>query len=89
MKVVAPAQGAKQVDGLTGRRYTARDGIYDMHPRDARALVAVGGFLPSLAGATSRQTGYRCPACGFGSFFRRCSRCGGICEREGRDGGTA
>lgn len=89
MKVVAPAKGCKQVDGLTGRRYTARDGVYDMHPRDARALIAEGGFAPSLTGATARSLGRRCRDCGFGSFFRRCGRCGGICEKEGRDGGEA
>lgn len=88
MKVVAPTKSYKQVEGLTGRRYSARDGVFDMHPRDARALIAEGGFQPSLAGAAARTAGYRC-TCGFGSYFRRCSRCGGTCEREGRDGGTA
>lgn len=83
MKVVAPAKACQQVDGLSGRRYKARDGIYEMTARDGKALVAAGGFLPSLAGATSRATGFRCVACGFGSFFRRCSRCGGDCNREG------
>lgn len=82
MKVVAPAKGCRQVDGLSGRRYEARDGIYEMSARDGKALVRAGGFLPSLAGATSRAAGYRCPVCEFGSFFRRCSRCGGDCEKE-------
>ncbi|MGH3376334.1 MAG: hypothetical protein ACRDP6_16495 [Actinoallomurus sp.] len=83
MKVVAPARAVAEVDGLSGRRYKARDGIYDMSKRDAKALVKAGGFLPSLSGTTARATGWRCPACTFGSFFRRCSRCGGDCEREG------
>lgn len=89
MKVIAPAKAVAEVDGVTGRRYKARDGVYDMAPRDARALIKAGGFLPSLAGTTSRAAGYRCPACGFGSFFRCCSRCGGTCVKEGRDGGEA
>ena len=84
MKVVAPAKACHQVDGLSGRRYKARDGIYEMTDRDGKALVQAGGFLPSLAGAASSRTGFRCEACGFGSFFRRCSRCGGTCEREGQ-----
>lgn len=83
MKVVSPAKACREVDGVTGRRYKARDGVYDMHPRDARALVKAGGFLPSLSGTTASGLGWRCPACSFGSFFRRCSRCGGTCEREG------
>lgn len=82
MKVVAPAKAAVQVDGLSGRRYVARDGIYDMSTRDGKALVKAGGFLPSLTGPASSSTGYRCPTCSFGSFFRTCSRCGGNCERE-------
>ena len=86
MKVVAPAKAAVQVDGVSGRRYTARDGIYDMSPRDGRALVAAGGFLPSLSGTTSSTTGYRCSSCGFGSFFTSCSRCGGTCTKEAADG---
>jgi hypothetical protein len=85
MKVVAPAKAVAEVDGVTGIRYRARDGIYDMAPRDARALIKAGGFVPSLSGITSERTGYRCEACGFGSFFRRCSRCGGTCEREVTD----
>lgn len=89
MKVAAPDAGCKQVDGLTGRRYTARDGIYDMHPRDARALIAEGGFAPSLSGVTARGLGWRCPACRFGSFFRTCSRCGETCVKEAAHGGKA
>lgn len=83
MKVVAPARAVAEVDGVTGRRYKARDGVYDMAPRDARALIKVGGFLPSLSGTTSRAAGYRCGGCGFGSFFTTCSRCGGNAHKEG------
>jgi hypothetical protein len=82
VKVVAPDRACLEVDGLSGRRYRARDGVYEMSDRDGRALVAAGGFLPSLSGATSRAAGYRCPVDGFGSFFTTCSRCGGRCERE-------
>ncbi|MEU0516638.1 hypothetical protein [Streptosporangium sp. NPDC006007] len=82
MRVVAPARAVAEVDGLSGRRYRAQDGIYEMSDRDGRALVALGGSVPSLAGATSRRAGYRCAACGFGSFFTTCSRCGGTCIKE-------
>lgn len=82
MKVVAPAKAVAEVDGLSGRRYKARDGIYDMAPRDAKALIKVGGFAPSLSGTTAADLGYRC-TCGFGSFFTTCSRCGGSTQREG------
>lgn len=86
MKVVAPAKACVEVDGLSGRRYRAEDGIYEMTARDGKALVRAGGFAPSLAGATSRTTGYRCGACGFGAFFTTCGRCGGACTRDHEKG---
>jgi hypothetical protein len=82
MRVAAPDGAVREVDGVTGRRYRSRDGVYDMHPADAAALVKAGGFTPGLGGRT--HGGYRCttPGCGFGSFFAKCSRCGGTCEKE-------
>lgn len=82
MRVAAPDSAVREVDGITGRRYRSRDGVYDMHPRDAAALIKAGGFTPNLGGRTSG--GYRCTTdgCGFGSFFKTCSRCGGTCEKE-------
>lgn len=73
-----------QVDGLSGRRYGGNTPgrVFDMTPEDARAVVKLGGALASVAGPVNSETGYRCPACGFGSYFRTCSRCGGTCERE-------
>jgi hypothetical protein len=82
VKVVSPQKNVIEIDGVTGQRYRAKDGIYDMHPADARAAVKYGGTWPSLSGATRRGIGYRCTECGFGSFFARCSRCGGIAVRE-------
>lgn len=78
MRVVAPAKACLEVDALSGRRYKAKDGIYDMAPSDAKDLVQLGGFLPSLG--TPRTGGYRC-GCGFRPVVRRCSRCGGLAER--------
>lgn len=82
MKVAAPDRACLEVDGLSGRRHRAQAGFYQMAARDGRALVAAGGFLPSLAGHTHSKIGYRCPGCGFGSYFRTCSRCGSTCQRE-------
>lgn len=80
VKVCAPDGAVREVDGITGRRYKSRDGAYEMHPADARKLVAIGGFMPNVGGAP--KGGYRCRACRFGSFFVRCGRCGGRCEKE-------
>lgn len=72
MKVVAPAKACLEVDGLSGRRYRAKDGIYEMSERDGRALISAGGFAPSLG--SPRTGGYDCP-CGFRPLFSTCSRC--------------
>jgi hypothetical protein len=95
MTKVIVADGCQQVDSpLTGTRYYARGayafegkvrgGVFDMHPADAAMAVKMGGAIASEAGTTRRGLGYRCPACGFGSFLKRCGRCdnGQECERE-------
>lgn len=76
MKVVSPDKNVIEIDGVLGQRYRAKDGIYDMPLYDAQAAIKLGGSFPSLAGTTRAALGYRCPACGFGSYFRKCSRCG-------------
>lgn len=82
MRVATPAKECVEIDGVTGRRYNFRKGIADVHPSDAKAIAEFGGFIPSMTGVTSRGLGYRCIECGFGSFFRVCSRCGGQAARE-------
>lgn len=82
VRVGAPDGRVREVDGVSGRRYRSRDGMYEMAPADAKALLSVGGFTPGLGGPTPRATGYRCHDCGFGSYFISCSRCGGACSKE-------
>jgi hypothetical protein len=90
MTKVIIAAGCREVDAPSGRRYYARGGVrgyqqggsFEMTPGDAKAAVAMGGAIASLVGAPSRTDGYRCGACGHGSYFARCGRCGGHCERE-------
>jgi hypothetical protein len=93
MKRVIVAEGCQQVDSPSGTRYYARGGraheenvrggVFEMSDGDARMAVKMGGAIASLAGTTRRATGWRCPDCGFGSFVKTCSRCGGQCVREG------
>lgn len=83
--VCAPDGAARQVD-VGGRRYSTKDGVYQMRPDHARMLRAAGGFVPALNGAVPRTAGFRCPACGFGALFITCGRCGGRCEKEKTDG---
>ena len=83
------AEGCREIDS-GGTRYYARGGAkgyvqggaFDMSDADAKLAVKMGGALASMAGATRRALGWRCPACGFGSFVKACSRCGTECERE-------
>lgn len=82
VKVWAEDRRQVQAD-VNGRRYTQRDGYFYMRPDHAKAHLAHGNLPnPSAAGPVGRAAGYRC-ACGFGSFFNTCSRCGGACGREG------
>lgn len=89
MPKVILAEGCREFDAPSGRRYFARQygqgGSFDLPAGDAKALVALGGAVASLAGSTRRAIGWRCPACGFGSFLKSCGRCGTECVREGGD----
>lgn len=55
-----------------------RSGVYTVSDRDAKAMKAEGFFEASLMGATTNNEnlGYTCTGCGFGSWFKKCSRCG-------------
>lgn len=74
-------RGAREIDGVSGRRYYAKDGVFNMAPEDARALVKIGG-APCTTAGVARSKGYKCPECGFAAWFRKCSRCGAETVRE-------
>lgn len=83
MKVGGQSSMVHEVDAPSGARYKrGKDGLFDMKDSDAKALAKGGGFFPSLAGSTRRDVGFRCTACGFGTYTKTCGRCGGPCERE-------
>lgn len=84
MRVASPDRKAIEIDGVTGRRYRSKDGMYDMHPVDAAHIKDIGGFVPGMNGVSRTHVGYRCtnPKCGFGSYFMKCSRCGGDAVKE-------
>jgi hypothetical protein len=48
------------------------------NPRHVRALRSMGAFVASATGARATG-GYACLNCGFQSYFKACSRCGGEC----------
>lgn len=53
-----------------------------MDPADAKHIADIGGFIPAMNGISRKSVGYRCRGCGFGSYFTRCSRCGGKAVKE-------
>lgn len=86
MRLVAPdkAVAGMEVRGAQTGHVTRYDGrIMDVQdPMHVKALRSEGAFPASLSGHAGRPVGYRCAACGWGSYFITCSRCGGECSRE-------
>ena len=70
------ARGASAFEG------TVKGGVFEMSDAAAKLAVQAGGAIASLAGTVGRSSGFRCQACGFGSFVRTCGRCGAECVRE-------
>lgn len=88
-RMVAPDKGVKETQ-VNGRLYKPdRSGIYNVDsPSAARAMKAEGFFEAALNPVDSKDSarGFTCVECGFGSWFRKCSRCGhenGTPERDG------
>ena len=66
-----------------------KDGMYRVeNPRDIQALKAEGFTEGNLALHTTgdNERGYNCEKCGFGSWFKLCSRCGHKAEDPKTDG---
>jgi hypothetical protein len=82
-RVAGPDPRLSEVE-VAGRIHKRQpDGTFHLGPKAARLLVAEGGSVCSDAGPpVSRDVGYRCPDCTFRSYFKICSRCGGLCERD-------
>lgn len=76
-KMVAPDKGVKETD-IGNKRYRVdRNGVYNVENLShVKAMKHEGYIEASLMGATKTQLGYTCSQCGFGSWFKKCSRCG-------------
>lgn len=86
-RLVLPDTALRGVDvqgAITGAKTAynpSRDGTVTVtNPQHERALRELGAFPANLGGRP--RGGRRCTGCGFGSYFTRCSRCGGTCEKE-------
>jgi hypothetical protein len=81
-KLLSPDDACVQVDVPfgRGRRYTGR-AIEVTDQAHVKALRAAGYTLADAAGGPVRGGGFTCTECGFNTWFKACSRCGGVCER--------
>lgn len=83
MRLLAPDGAVRQTD-VAGRRYSSRDGVYEVtNPVALRAMKAEGFTTASATHGPASTGGFVCDDCGFHAFFASCSRCGGTCTREG------
>ena len=87
-KIIPPDRGVKETVIGGKSYYQSRSGSFEVtNPNHVRAMKAEGFFEASLMGATTEPNlGFTCVECGFGSWFRKCSRCGhqnGTPERDG------
>jgi hypothetical protein len=88
-RLVASDKGVRETE-VNGRLYKPdRGGIYNVDSTSAvRAMKAEGFFEATLTPYSQGDVtkGFICVECGFGSWFRKCSRCGhenGTPERDG------
>jgi hypothetical protein len=81
-RLLSPDDKCVQVDVPLGRnrRYSGQS-IDVSDPSHVRALRLAGYTVADTAGAPAKTGGFECANCGFHSYFRTCSRCGGMCER--------
>ena len=91
-RLLASDGGVRGVDITTERGTRSynpdKKGVITVdNPTHARRLKAEGFFEASLMGPTTDASiGFTCIECGFGSWFRKCSRCGHENGTPDRDG---
>jgi hypothetical protein len=88
-RMVAPDKRVAETE-IGGTTYRPnRGGIYEVSNRNhIEAMKAEGFFEASLnpIGKGDGAKGFTCVECGFGSWFRKCSRCGHENGTPARDG---
>ena len=56
-----------------------KDGMFEINnPKLAKKLKEEGLGEASVSGSYNKVLGFTCAKCGFGSFFKQCSKCGEI-----------
>ena len=87
-----PPQGLREIGIRTnsGTKVirTGKDGLFNVdNPKLERKLKEEGLGIASASGVIVGE-GFPCVECGFGSWFKKCSRCGHENERIERDGSS-
>jgi hypothetical protein len=80
-----------EINRQSGKKLLRADksGMYHVdNPKDIKALKAEGFTEGNLALHTEGdgERGYNCFNCGFGSWFKKCGRCGHINDKINTDG---
>lgn len=85
-RLIPSDRGAREVVIRTERRatkYKSHNGVYEVdNPNHAAQMKSEGFIEASLSGTAASGGGYPCGNCGFGSWFRKCSRCGHEAPKE-------
>lgn len=84
MARLVPRDGHVKETNIKGQsgvtRYRAdKSGLYEVTNKTHIKALKDQGFVEASLNAYNpgdRQRGYTCTQCGFGSWFRKCSRCG-------------
>lgn len=76
-------QGMREIGVNTSRGQrvlkAGKDGMFEINnPKLAKKLKAEGLGEASTSGSFHNADGFTCKKCGFGSFFKQCSKCGEI-----------
>jgi hypothetical protein len=83
MTKMIPPKGMTSISIDTPRgqksKYVGKDGLLDIKdPKLVRKLKDEGLGVASSSGVIQHisSVGYNCKKCGFGSFFKKCGKCG-------------
>jgi len=87
MSKMIPPKGMRElaVETSRGTRVlkAGKDGLFHINdPKLAKKLKQEGLGVAGTAGALAHAStvGYTCSKCGFGSFFKKCGKCGELNE---------
>jgi len=92
MSRIIPPTGLREieVETRTGKRVirAGKDGLFDVQDSKLAKQLKKEGLGEAGLNGFSTYGGFPCGSCGFGSWFKKCSRCGQDNERVEMDGSS-